>query len=127
MPTPDELRDLVGRYCAAVSARDAGAVAALFAEDAIQRDPATAPPNAGRAAIEAFFQSAVDASTTTRFEALAVHTAGDHVAIDFRVTVGLGSGSMTIEGIEVFTVSDDGLIGEVTAYWDDADVTFAEG
>ncbi|MGH9092045.1 MAG: nuclear transport factor 2 family protein [Acidimicrobiales bacterium] len=127
MPTPDELRDLVGRYCAAVTARDAAAVAALFAEDAVQRDPATAPPNEGRAAIEAFFQSAVDASTATRFEALAVHTAGDHVAIDFRVAVTLEAGAMTIEGIEVFTVGADGLIGEVTAYWDDADVTFGEG
>lgn len=127
MPTPDELRDLVRRYCAAVSSRDAAAVAALFAEGAVQRDPATAPPNEGRAAIQAFFQAAVDASTATRFEALAVRTAGDHVAIDFRVAVTLEAGTMTIEGIEVFTVGADGLIDQVTAYWDDADVTVAEG
>lgn len=127
MPTPDELRALVERYCAAVTARDATAIAALFAEDAVQADPASAPPNVGRDAIRAFFQSAVDASAATNFEALAVHTAGDHAAIDFRVTVTLEAGAMTIEGIEVFTVGDDGLIREVTAYWDDADVTFGGG
>lgn len=115
---------MVDRYCAAVSARDAGAVAALFAEDAVQADPAGTPPNVGREAIRTFFQGAIDASTATRFEALAVHTAGDHAAIGFRVTVTLESGTMTIEGIEVFTVGDDGLIRAVTAYWDDADVTF---
>lgn len=127
MATPDELRSLVDRYCNAVSSRDAGAVAALFTEDAVQRDPATAPANVGRDAIRAFFQAAIDASEATEFEALAVHTAGDHVAIDFRVAVNLGGGSMTIAGIEVFTVDPRGKISEVTAYWDDADVSFDGG
>ena len=48
-----------------------------------------------------------------RFEALAVHTAANHVAIDFRVTVELDAGRMIIQGIEVFTVADDGLISAV--------------
>lgn len=127
MATPDELRALVDRYCAAVTARDAAAIAALFAEDAVQRDPVSAPANVGRDAIRTFFQAAVDASAATTFQALAVHTAGDHVAIDFRIAVSLEAGTMTIAGIEVFTVDADGLISEVTAYWDDADVTFGEG
>ncbi len=127
MATPDELRALVDRYCAAVSARDPESVAALFAEDAVHRDPATAPPHEGRDAVRSFFQAAVDASRETRFEASGVHTAGDHVAFDFRVVVALDTGTMTIAGIEVFTVDADGLISEVTAYWDDADVTFGEG
>ena len=33
---------------------------------------------------------------------------------------------MVIEGIEVFSVDDDGRIAAVNAYWDDADMTFAE-
>jgi hypothetical protein len=31
---------------------------------------------------------------------------------------------MHIRGVEVFTVTDDGQISEVTAYWGDEDVTF---
>ena len=48
------------------------------------------------------------------------------MAIDFQVTVTLEGGTMAIEGIEVFTFADDGRIAAVNAYWDDADVTFAE-
>jgi steroid delta-isomerase len=124
--TPGELRNLIDRYAAAVSARDIDAVLALFAEDAVQRDPSTAPPNVGHEAIGTFLRNGVGASEATLFEALSVHTSGDDVAIDFRVTVTLESGTMVIEGIEVFTVGDDGRITEVTAYWDDADVSFVE-
>jgi steroid delta-isomerase len=126
MPTPAELRHLVARYCAAVTSRDVDAVVALFSEDAVHQDPANAPANVGHEAVRAFFESAVDASTATVFEASGVHTAGDHVAIDFRVTVTLDAGTMVIEGIEVFSVGDDGRIRSVTAYWDDADVAFQE-
>ena len=66
------------------------------------------------------------ASQATPFQPLAVHTSGDHVAIDFKVTVTLEAGTMAIEGIEVFRVDGDGRIAEVNAFWDDADVTFAE-
>jgi steroid delta-isomerase len=109
-------------YAEAVTSGDPAAVAALFAIDAVQIDPATAPPNVGRDAIKAFFQSATDASTSTRFEVLAAHSSGDRIAIDFRVTVTIGDGSMTISGIEVFRIDDTGLIAEVTAYWDGTDV-----
>jgi|SRR6185437_9281451 len=124
MPTPDELRQLVNRYAAAVTARDVDAVVALFADDAVQRDPASAPPNVGRDAIRTFFGNAVDASTGTDFTVTGVHTAGDAVAFNFSVVAKLGdAGAMTISGIEVFTVGADGRIATMTAYWDDADVT----
>ena len=126
MAAPHDLRALVDRYCAAVTARDIDAVVAMFTDDAVQADPASAPPNVGHEAIRAFLQSAVDASASTRFEAVTVHTCGNQVAFDFRVTVGLGTSTMVIEGIEVFTVADDGRIESVTAYWDDADVAVTD-
>jgi len=124
VPTPQSLRQLVDRYCAAVTSRDVGAMVALFTPDAVQTDPASAPPNVGHEAIRAFFQSTVDASTATTFRALAVHTSGNQAAVDFEVTVAMDGGSMVISGIEVFSVADDGRISAVTAYWDDADVAF---
>ncbi len=124
MPNTEELRQLIDRYAKAVTARDPAAVAALFAPDAIQRDPANTPPNFGREAVEAFFASAVGASVATDFTVRALHTCGNHVAIDFGIDVTLESGRMLINGIEVFTVNDDLQIAEVTAYWDDADITF---
>ncbi len=82
------------------------------------------PPNLGRAAITTFFQNGIAASDGWTFAAKAVHTCGDHVAVDFAIAVDSGGTTMTIDGIEVFAVDDDGLFRSVHAYWDDADLTF---
>ena len=124
MATAEELRQIVDRYCAVTSSREIDGYVDLFTEDAVQHDPVSSPPHVGHDGIRAFRQGAVDACRSMRFEALAVHTAADHAAIDFRVAVELDAGRMIINGIEVFTVADDGRISAVSAYWDDADVVF---
>ncbi len=100
------------------------AIAEQFAPDAVQADPVSNPPNVGRDAIAAFFTGGIGASDTWRFEAKRVHTCGNHVAIDFEIAVVTGGRTMTIDGIEVFDVGDDGLFTSAHAYWDDADLTF---
>lgn len=125
MPTPEELRLAVARYVTTVNGRDPDAIAALFTEDAVQADPASAPPNVGREAIASFFGDGIAASTSWTFSADAVHTCASTVAIDFSIAVQLGEGTMRIRGIEVFEVSDDGHFASARAYWDDADVSFA--
>ena len=123
MPTPDELRQAITTYVATINGRDPEAIASLFTEDAVQADPASDPPNRGRAAIAAFFEGSVAASDDWTFAAEAVHTCAAQVAIDFRIDVETGGSTMTISGIEVFTFDDDGLITSVYAYWDAADLT----
>ncbi len=125
MLTPDRLRSLIAEYVDAVNARDPQAIAALFTEDAVQADPASNPPNVGRAAIAAFFEAGIDASETWTFTATAVHTCARNVAIDFEISLVTGGSTMTIDGIEVFAADDDGLFTSVHAYWDDADLSFA--
>jgi steroid delta-isomerase len=122
--TTDQVRERVVDYVQAVNSRDPQAIAARFTEDAVHADPASHPPNLGRAAIVAFFESGIGASDGWTFEAKAVHTCGDHVAVDFAIAVDSGGTSMAIDGIEVFAVDDDGLFRSVHAYWDDADITF---
>jgi steroid delta-isomerase len=119
---PGELRALVERYAAAVSARDLNAILGLFHEEAVQYDPADAAPNIGAAAIRTFFEAAFSASTSTVFSASGVHTCGDQVAFEFNIEVGLGDNTMRIGGIEVFTVDESTRITAVSAYWDQADV-----
>jgi len=47
------------------------------------------------------------------------------VATTFHIVVTLEGGStMHIRGVEVFTVTEDGLIAAVDAYWGEEDVTF---
>jgi steroid delta-isomerase len=124
MLTPGELRARIVDYVDTINRRDAAEIAALFTVDAVQADPASNPPNVGRAAIASFFESGIAASDSWTFTAKTVHTCAAHVAIDFEICVQTGGSTMVIDGIEVFTTDADGLFTSAHAYWDDADLTF---
>ena len=124
MLTADELRERIAEYVETINSRHPTAIADLFAEDAVQADPASTPANVGRQAILDFFENSVAASDAWIFTAKAVHTCADHVAIDFAIEVETGGATMTIDGIEVFVVDADGLFTSVQAYWDEADLSF---
>ncbi len=127
MPTTAQLREVMARYAVAASSRDADAYAALFTEDAVQVDPYPTAPNVGRAAIRAFMDRSFAACETMRFEVGELHPVADRAAVTFHITVTLLGGSvMHIRGVEIFTVTDDGLISAVDAYWGDDDLTFEE-
>lgn len=127
MPTTAQLREAMERYASVISSRDADAYAALFTPDAVQVDPVATPPNVGRDAIRAFIQRSFDSCEAMRFEVGEVHPVADKAAITFHVTVTLqGGATMHIRGVEIFTVTDQGLISAVDAYWGDEDVTFGE-
>ena len=116
------------RYAATTSSKDADAYAALFTPDAIQVDPYPSGVHNGRDEIKAFIQQSFDGCQTMDFEVEEVHPMADTAAIRFHITLVLeGGATMHIRGVEVFTVTDDGLISAVTAYWGDEDVTFEEG
>ena len=125
MPTLETLRATAEKYAATVTARNADDYAALFTTDAVQVDPYPSAPNVGRDAIRDFMQRSIDGSETMLFELTEVHPVADKVAIAFHITLKLaGDATMHIKGIEVFTVTDEGLISAVDAYWGDQDVTF---
>jgi hypothetical protein len=89
-------------------------------------DPYPTGLHTGRDEIKAFIQSGFDSSETMTFAVEAVHPVADKAAIRFQITATIaGGGTMTIRGVEVFTVTDDGLISAVEAYWGEEDVTFA--
>jgi steroid delta-isomerase len=122
VPTSDELRAFIATYVSTLNSRDPDGIAALFAEDAVQADPVSSPPNIGRDAIRVFFTASIGASEGWTFSAPTVHTCGNQVAINFQIMVKSSGTTMTIEGIEVFTVDHDGLISSANAYWDEADL-----
>ena len=127
MPTTAQLREVMARYATVTSSKDADAYAALFTPDAVQVDPYPTPPRVGRDAIRAFMERSFDACETMTFEIRHIHPVADKAAITFHITLTLAGGStMHIRGVEVFTVTDDGLISAVEAYWGDEDLTFEE-
>ena len=109
------------RYAAVVTSKDAEAYAALFTPDAVQMDPYPSGLHTGRDEIRAFIQSGFDGCETMTFEVTALHAVGDRAAITFHITI---NGAMHIRGVEVFTITDDGLISAVDAYWGEKDLTF---
>ena len=125
MPTTDVLRRAIADYAAVVGTRDPDAYAALFTPDAVQVDPYPTPPNVGRDAVREFIARSFDACEAMSFEAEEVHPVADRAAVRFHITVTLpGGGAMHIRGVEIFTVTDEGLISAVEAYWGDEDLTF---
>jgi uncharacterized protein (TIGR02246 family) len=125
MPTTTQLREAMARYAEAASSRDADRYAALFTPDAVQVDPYPSGVHNGREEIHAFIQTSFDACEAMTFEVEECHPVADKAAIRFHITLTLEGGvTMHIRGVEVFTVTDDGLISAVTAYWGDEDVTF---
>jgi uncharacterized protein (TIGR02246 family) len=125
VPTPAVLRQIIADYAAAVGTRDADVYAALFTPDAVQVDPYPTPPNVGRDAVREFIARSFDACEAMTFDAEEVHPVADRAAVRFHITVTLaGGGAMHIRGVELFTVTDEGLISAVEAYWGDEDLTF---
>ena len=125
MPSTTQLREAVARYAEAASSRDAEQYAALFTADAVQVDPYPTGVHNGRDEIKAFIQQSFGACETMKFEVEECHPVADKAAIRFHITLGLeGATTMHIRGVEVFTITDDGFISAVDAYWGDEDVTF---
>ena len=124
MPTTTQLREAMVRYAEAASSRDVDRYVALFTPDAVQVDPYPSGIHNGRDEIRSFIQQSFDACESMAFEVEECHPVGDKAAIRFQITLGLeGGATMRIRGVEVFTITDDGLIAAVDAYWGEEDVT----
>lgn len=124
MPTTAQLRDAVTRYAEVASSRDADKYAALFTPDAVQVDPYPSGVHNGRGEIRAFIEQSFAACESMKFEVEECHPVADKAAIRFQITLGLeGGATMRIRGVEVFTITEDGLISAVDAYWGEEDVT----
>jgi steroid delta-isomerase len=123
MPTTAQLRDAIARYAEVASSRDADKYAALFTPDAVQVDPYPSGVHKGRDEIRDFIEQSFAACESMAFEVEECHPVADKAAIRFQITLGLeGGATMRVRGVEVFTITDDGLISAVEAYWGDEDV-----
>ncbi|HEY6428964.1 MAG TPA: nuclear transport factor 2 family protein [Acidimicrobiales bacterium] len=124
MPTAQQLRQAMERYAEAASARDVERYVALFTPDAVQVDPYPTGVHKGRDEIRAFMKQSFDACEAMRFEVEECHPVADKAAVRFHITLGLeGGATMHIRGVEIFTITEGGLISAVEAYWGEEDVT----
>lgn len=105
MKTP---RDVVENWVDRFNAADADALAALYAEEAVNHQ-VTQDPVVGRAAIKAMFEREFAAADMHCIPEI-IHEAGDVAILEWRDPLGL-------RGCGFFTVKD-GLIRFQRGYWD---------
>ncbi|HLG78683.1 MAG TPA: SgcJ/EcaC family oxidoreductase [Ktedonobacteraceae bacterium] len=113
------LQNVVGRYFAALRARDAEAWAATFAENAVLHDPVGQPPQQGRDAIRGFAEQVFRLCTNFGLREEAIFLAGNEAAVKWNgYAVGKNGHEITFAGIEVIALNEAGTIQTVRAYWD---------
>lgn len=115
----DHIRDVFVRYGSAQTAGDIEGILALFAEDAVLRDPANAPEHRGKAALRAFFEAGKASSggaIEMKLEG-GVRIAGNEGAAAYIVRTVSSSPVYRVETMDVMTFDEAGLIAQMVAYW----------
>jgi hypothetical protein len=92
----------------AIEARDADAVEALLAADVVFRSPALFKPYAGRAATMIVLRAAMEVFEDFRYTRTFTDDAGGGSVMLFAANVG----GKSLEGVDVLSVGEDGLITE---------------
>jgi len=114
----EHIERVFARYAAAMAANDFDGAAALFAPDAVVRDPIDAVPLEGREQIRGFF--AAGAGVLCGFELTGpVRIAGDgtRAAAPLRARLDVGDTAKTLDSIDVMAFDDAGLIASMDAYY----------
>ena len=118
-PGPDHIRGVFERYGALVTAGDTDGIVALYAPDAVVRDPVDGPEHRGHAAIRAFYQSGFDAMGGGIRMTLDgnVRIAGRHGAAAYVARTVNHSEIFETDTLDVMLFDDAGLIVSMDAYW----------
>jgi steroid delta-isomerase len=105
---------------AAVGAKQREEWLACFAEDAHVEDPVGhLPPLAGREALAGFWDGAIAALRSTRFEIAREWEAGDEALLLATVTIVTPSGAKaSYDGAFDYRLDGEGRIASLRAFWD---------
>ncbi len=124
MPSREDIISTVEAYAAAQTSGDVDAVVALFAPDAVVADPVHEPAHVGREAIHTFFSGTRDMVDSMVLEVTGPIRAVDrYAAVPLRAVSDIGGSRVAVDIVDVFTFEDNGLIGDMKAYWDPAGIT----
>jgi steroid delta-isomerase len=124
VPSREDIISTVEAYAAAQTSGDVDAVVALFAPDAVVADPVHEPAHVGREAIHTFFSGTRDMVDSMVLEVTGPIRAVDrYAAVPLRAVSDIGGSRVAVDIVDVFTFEDNGLIGDMKAYWDPAGIT----
>lgn len=116
----EALSQAINDYFDAICSLNCDAWIANFAVDATSFEPGN-PPLAGHDALRMFFNGVAGGFETIEMRPTQIFPVGDEAAVKWSARgTGKNGREVTFEGIDVFTVNNDGKIQTVKAYWDPA-------
>jgi steroid delta-isomerase len=118
MANPEQVRSVIDAYVDGYRRNDKHAVIDLFAPHAVWHDPVGAPPHVGHEGIGAFWDQTHEMAESIVLQPRFVVVAGDEGVMSFEIHVGMPTGTMVMDAVEIFTIGDDGKIVLLKAYWD---------
>jgi steroid delta-isomerase len=117
--TPGETRASVEAYYAAVSAGDIDAAVAMFADDAVMRDPVGMPPATDAASRRQRYDGIALAFETFAITPRQVVASPGEAGARWTAAGKSRSGrDVTFDGISTFVFDEHGRIAQMSAYWD---------
>ncbi|HZQ27349.1 MAG TPA: nuclear transport factor 2 family protein [Acidimicrobiales bacterium] len=118
MPTPEQVRDAVDAYVDTLNRDDKDSWLKVFAENARQEDPVGTPVNVGHEAIAQFWDNFHVIAERAELTPKDVVVCGAEAAMPFTLTVHTAGGAVQTDGVDLFTVDDDGLVCAIRAFLD---------
>jgi len=114
-----DVRAAVERYYAAVNTRSIDALAAMFAPDAVMRDPVGMPAAADDASRRQRYDGIALAFETFTISAGRIIAVAGEAAAQWSATGRARNGrDVSFDGLSTFTFDADGRISQMSAYWD---------
>ncbi|MCA9935460.1 MAG: nuclear transport factor 2 family protein [Ardenticatenaceae bacterium] len=113
------MASILDNYFAALTAIDRDAYVACFAEDAVVLDPYGGRPFQGTTGLHKFMDGMERTWDSFQMTPGESYAAGDRTAVSWHCTATAKSGKIAnFAGIDVFTLTEDGLISQLEGYWD---------
>lgn len=118
----NKMKQAMQSYIDTFNSGDAGAVAALYAEDATVEDPVGTDVHRGKEAITAFYGYAVGTGAKLSLDAPIRASQGNSAAMAFTVHVTHDGHPMKFQVIDVMTFNDAYQFTSMRAFWGKTDV-----
>ncbi|MCB0973993.1 MAG: nuclear transport factor 2 family protein [Actinobacteria bacterium] len=122
--TTDTAKSIVDAYIDAWNTRNRDGYLSLFAPNATVEDPVGSPIHVGAEAIGAFFDGSLALADSLNMSAHAesIRVSGTSIAFMFTVASVIGDTTIELTPIDVFEITDDGLISSMKAFWSGQDM-----
>jgi steroid delta-isomerase len=121
MSDAENMKDAVRRYVQLLTDSDVEGIVGLYADDGKMEDPVGTPPHQGHDALRQFYTATAPALSVEIAGPICVAGKSAAALLLARLTMGEDNHAW-IDATDVFTFNDAGLLQEVRAYWNPAEM-----